>query len=95
MPERYLKDDKFDRNASLGVSLASFGFGRRCVYCYTSLSLVVPIHDPRICPGQEFSKDALFSIIASTLSVYDIKHKRDEYGREVPITDDVVSGFVS
>ncbi|KAF9447106.1 cytochrome P450 [Macrolepiota fuliginosa MF-IS2] len=49
----------------------------------------------RLCPGQDFTKDALFSIIASTLAVYDIRPKKDENGYEVPVTDEVTSGFVS
>jgi len=49
----------------------------------------------RVCPGQYFTKDALFSIIASTLAVFDIRPRKDEMGREVSITDDVTSGFVS
>ncbi|KAJ3569054.1 hypothetical protein NP233_g5306 [Leucocoprinus birnbaumii] len=78
-PERYIRDDKFDPDASLSTSLGSFGFGRR------------------ICPGQYFSKDALFSMVASTLSVYDIRPKlrKDRTGFSIPITDDVTSGFVS
>lgn len=79
MPERYIRDGKFDPDASLSTSLGSFGFGRR------------------ICPGQWFSKDALFSMVASTLAVYDIKPKlkKDKMGYAIPMSDDVTSGFVS
>ncbi|KXN80704.1 O-methylsterigmatocystin oxidoreductase [Leucoagaricus sp. SymC.cos] len=78
-PERYIRNRKFDPEASLNTSLGSFGFGRR------------------ICPGQYFTKDALFSMIASTLAVYDIKPKlkKDKSGCNIPLSDDVTSGFVS
>ncbi|KAJ3560335.1 hypothetical protein NP233_g10902 [Leucocoprinus birnbaumii] len=49
----------------------------------------------RICPGRHFSDESLFSIIAHTLAVYDIRPGLDENGNEAKIVPDYTSGLFS
>ncbi|KAJ3572617.1 hypothetical protein NP233_g2968 [Leucocoprinus birnbaumii] len=49
----------------------------------------------RKCPGQFFSEDSLFSIIAHVLTVYDIKPGLDDDGKEVKIMPEYSSGLSS
>ncbi|KAF4621608.1 hypothetical protein D9613_012620 [Agrocybe pediades] len=49
----------------------------------------------RKCPGRHMSDNSLYSIISSTLAVYDIKAPVDEKGRPVKLEAEFTSGLLS
>ncbi|EKM77719.1 hypothetical protein AGABI1DRAFT_114997 [Agaricus bisporus var. burnettii JB137-S8] len=49
----------------------------------------------RICPGRHFALNALFLMIAHTLTVFDIKPALDENGNEIKFDYDVTGGLLS
>ncbi|KAH9483138.1 Cytochrome P450 monooxygenase COX2 [Psilocybe cubensis] len=49
----------------------------------------------RKCPGRHMSDNALYSIVASVLSVYDITPPRDESGKMVQLKAEFTSGLLS
>uniref|UniRef100_A0A8H7YBL7 O-methylsterigmatocystin oxidoreductase n=1 Tax=Psilocybe cubensis TaxID=181762 RepID=A0A8H7YBL7_PSICU len=49
----------------------------------------------RICPGRHLSDDSLYLIIASVLSVYNIKPPIDELGNPLKLEAEFTSGFLS
>ncbi len=93
-PERFLKDGKLNPEVQ-DPEVACFGFGRRFSIVSKHLSYTLLKLCRRICAGRGFAKNSLFSIIVSTLHIYNIAPALDETGSPINVEPVMTPGIIS
>ena len=81
VPERWL-DKKLHGDKDIDPLDLAFGFGRRCVFHF---AMIISSHvvTCRVCPGKYMAQEVLFTVIATTLAVFNIRKVKDSNGHEI------------